>query len=161
MLRRGMGVAIALAVGCGGPAQPASAPAAASSGGLEQCTFAAGGTAPDSAPQLLPWPAKTIAELKGVTSGGYNIEGDVEDVIVPPPCPPAEMCTEQPPHVIVNEKSREEWVTNPRQLAVVVRDPSKLKSGVRYRMSIAVCGTKQMGASVNEAEMRAFVEVVK
>ena len=157
---RGIGFAVAFAIGCGGGAQPVRTPEPAA-GGLETCTFSKGGNMPDDAPQLLPWPTRSIADLKGVTSGGYNTEGDVEDIFVPTPCPPGEMCTDQPPHVIVNEKSREEWVTNPRQLALVVRDPTKLKSGVRYRMSIAVCGTRQLGASVNEGEMRAYVEVVK
>jgi hypothetical protein len=160
MKRRGIELAVAVVIGCGGSSQAAKAPEPAS-GGPETCTFAKGGTTPDDATQLLPWPTRSIAELKGVTSGGYNTEGDVEDIFVPTPCPPGEMCAEQPPHVIVNEKSREEWVTNPRQLALVMHDPTKLKSGVRYRMSIAVCGTRQLGASVNEGEMRAFVEVVK
>ena len=74
---------------------------------------------------------------------------------------PGLACADEPPHVIVNEKSSDEWLTNPRQLAVIVRDPSKLKSGVRYKMSLAVCGTKEMGASINVAEMRAYVELVK
>ena len=160
MVRRWMGAAVALAIGCGGAAPAAHAPQAVA-GGPDQCTFAAGGSMPDSAADLLPWPTKTIPELKGVASGGYNIDGWVDDVFVPAACPPGEMCTDQAPHVIVNQNSHEEYVSNPRQLAVIVRDPSKLKSGVRYRMSIAVCGTRQMGASINEAEMRAFVEVVK
>jgi hypothetical protein len=162
MLRRELGLSVALAIGCGSGVPAATAPGPAGrAGGLEQCTFASGGNTPDNAAELLPWPTKSIADLKGVTSGGYNTEGDVEDVFVPSACPPGEICTDQTPHVIVNEKSREEWVTNPRQLAVIVRDPTKLKSGVRYKMSIAVCGTRQMGASVNEGEMRAFVQVVK
>jgi len=160
MAPRGVWCAVALAIGCGGGAQAPKTPGPAADG-PEQCTFAKGGTTPDDAAQLLPWPTKSIAELKGLTGGGYNTEGEVEDVYVPTPCPPGEMCAEQPPHVIVNEKSREEWVTNPRQLAIVMRDPTKLTSGVRYRMSIAVCGTQQLGASVNEAEMRAFVQVVR
>jgi hypothetical protein len=155
-----MACAVLLAIACGGGTHAAKTPEPAV-GGLEACTFAKGGTTPDDASQLLPWPTRSIAELKGVTSGGYNTEGDVEDVFVPLACPPGEMCTEQPPHVIVNEKSREEWVTNPRQLAVIIRDPTKLKSGVRYKMSIAVCGTRELGASINEAEMRAFVQMVR
>jgi hypothetical protein len=160
MARTGIWCVIGLTVACGGGTQAARAPEPAV-GGPEQCTYGKGGTTPDDGSQLLPWPTRSIAELKGVTSGGYNTEGDVEDIFVPTACPPGEMCTDQPPHVMVNEKSREEWVTNPRQLAVVIRDPTKLKSGVRYRMSIAVCGTRELGASVNEAEMRAFVQVVK
>lgn len=160
MNRRWLGATpIAFALACGANAQPAKS--AADGGGLEQCTFASGGSTPDNATQLLAWPNKSIAELKAVAGGGYNTEGYVWDVVVPSPCPPGEMCAEQPPHVIVNEKSSDEWVSNPRQLAVVVRDPTKLESGVRYRMSIAVCATRSMGASINEAEMRAFTKVVR
>ena len=159
MGRWGLGVAVAFAIGCGGASPAAQAPQAAATG-PEQCTFASG-TMPDSAPALLPWPVKTISELKGVASGGYNIEGWIADVFVPAPCPPGQLCTDQPPHVVVNEKGEDEYVVPPRQLAVIVRDPKRLTDGGRYKMSIAVCGTRQMGASVNEAEMRAFVEVVK
>jgi len=169
-LRRGLGLStafafplafpLACALACAPASQPPKPPDP-SPNALDSCTFAKGGTTPDDAAQLLPWPTRSIPDLKGLTRGAFNIEGDVEDVFVPAACPPGEMCTDQPPHVIVNEKSREEWVTNPRQLAIVVRDPSKLKSGVRYRMSIVLCGTKQIGASINEAEMRAYVEVVK
>jgi len=159
MMRWGLGLAVALAIGCGGAAPAAQAPQAAASG-PEQCTFASG-TMPDAAAELLPWPTKTIPELKGVTGGGYDIEGFISEVFVPAACPPGELCTDQPPHVVVNEKGEDEYVSPPRQLAIIVRDPKKLKDGGRYKMSIAVCGTRQMGASVNEAEMRAFVEVVK
>jgi len=150
-------MAVALAIGCGGATPAAQAPQAAPAG-PEQCSFA-GGSMPESAADLLPWPAKTIPELKGVASGGYNVDGWIDEVFVPKPCPPSELCTDQPPHVVVNEKSDDEYLARPRQLAVIVRDPTRLKSGGRYKMSIAVCGTRQMGASVAEGEMRAFVEV--
>jgi hypothetical protein len=159
MVRRGMGLVVAFAIGCGGGAPAAQAPQAAP-GGPEQCSYASG-TMPDSAGELLPWPTKTVPELEGITSGGYNIEGWISEVFVPAPCPPEQLCTDQPPHVVVNEHGEDEYVSPPRQLAIIVRDPKKLRDGGRYRMSIAVCGTRQMGATVNEAEMRAFVEVVK
>jgi hypothetical protein len=155
-------VARVLVLGCGG-APPPKADSAGGGDALDKCTYASGGQTPDNAPRMLAWPMKTIQELSraSVSSGGYNTEGYVWDVFVPSVCPPGEMCTDQPPHVIVNEKSSDEWVTNPRQLAVIVRDPTKLESGVRYRMSIAICGTKSIGASINEGEMRAFEPVVR
>ncbi len=162
-----LGLLLCAACGGGGAADSPSTAAAAAGGGpggLAQCTHASGAKGPaDDAQQLLPWPQKAIADLDGAKSppGGYNIEGYVWDVYVPQSCPPGEMCADEPPHVIVNEKSSDEWVSNPRQLAVIVRDPSKLKSGVRYKMSIALCGTKEMGASINVGEMRAYVESVK
>jgi hypothetical protein len=159
MVRRGMGLALGFAIGCGGAAPAAQAPQA-TAGGPEQCSFASG-TMPESAPDLLPWPSKTIPELKGVTGGGYNIEGFISEVFVPAACPAGQLCTDQPPHVVVNEKGEDEYVSPPRQLAIIVRDPKRLRDGGRYKMSIAVCGTRQIGATVNEAEMRAFVEIVK
>jgi hypothetical protein len=163
--------ALFLLAACGGGSNASGPPPAAGGagggggapGGLDQCTYKSGGKTPDDAQQLLSWPTKTIADLDRakVASGGYNVEGYVWDIYVPQGCPAGEMCADEPPHVIVNEKSSDEWLTNPRQLAVIVRDPSKLKSGVRYKMSLAVCGTKEMGASINVAEMRAYVELVK
>jgi hypothetical protein len=154
---------LVVGVACGGAATPKVDSAAGGGDSLDKCTFASGAHTPDNAVKLLPWPTKSIQELArgGVAPGGYNTEGYVWDVFVPSTCPPGEMCTDQPPHVIVNEKSSDEWLTNPRQLAVVVRDPTKLQSGVRYKMSIAICGTKSMGASINEGEMRAFEQVVR
>ncbi len=163
-------VLVALACSCGGGGGAGAGAAAASpgggagsGGGLDKCTYSEGVKTRDDAQQLLPWPQKAIADLDRAKSppGGYNVEGYVWDIYVPQTCGAGEMCADEPPHVIVNEKSSDEWVTNPRQLAVIVKDPTKLKSGVRYKMSIALCGTKEMGASLNVGEMRAYVESVK
>ena len=162
-------LAMACACGGGGGASAGGAGAASpgasagSPGGLDKCTYSEGVKTADDAQQLLPWPQKTIADLDRAKSppGGYNVEGYVWDIYVPQTCGAGEMCADEPPHVIVNEKSSDEWLTNPRQLAVIVRDPTKLKSGVRYKMSIALCGTKEMGASIAVGEMRAYVESVK